>query len=116
MSFFSKPIAGMKPADSIVISMAVAVGVFTIYGSKVGPIADVHATVSGDPNVNASIKKAGWMSLLLVGGVTLLSRDLNVTILGGGAIVAEHVMHLHAEMSSPATGQIQVTPAAYQAG
>lgn len=114
MRFFSTP-AGYKPADSMTIALATAGGVFVLYGSKVGPIADVHATASGDPNVNASIKKAGWESILLVTAMTMLSRDLNVAILGFGAVLLEHTMHLHAEMASPANGQIAiVNPAAYQ--
>lgn len=112
MAFFSTP-AGYKPADSMTIALATGAAVFVIYGSKVGPVADVHTTLPGDPSVNASIKKAGWESLALVVAMTLLSRDLNVAILGFGAVVAEHMMHLHAEMVSPANGQIAATPAAY---
>jgi hypothetical protein len=114
MGFFSPP-KGYAPADSMTIALATAGGVFMLYGSKVGPVADVHATGPGDPNVNASIKKAGWESLALVAAMTLLSRDLNVAILGFGAVMFEHTMHLHAEMASPASGQIQATPAAYAA-
>lgn len=113
MTFFKTP-SGYKPADSITISLAAAAGVFVVYGSKVGPVADVHATTQGDPNINAAIKKAGWESWLLVAGLTILSRDLNVAILGGSAIILEHVMYLHAEMANPSNGQIEVNPEAYQ--
>jgi len=112
MTFFSTP-AGYKPADSMTIGLATAGGVFVIYSAKVGPVADLHATLPGDPNANAAIRKAGWESIALVTAMTLLSRDLNVAILGFGAIMLEHTMHLHAEMVSPASGQIQATPAAY---
>lgn len=113
MPFFSPP-SGYKPADSMTIALATAGAVLLIYNAKVGPVADVHATMSGDPNVNAAIKKAGWESIALVAAATVLSRDLNVAILGFGAIVFEHVMHLHAEMASPASGQITAAPSAYQ--
>jgi hypothetical protein len=95
------------------IALATAGGVFMLYGAKVGPAADVHTTLPGDPSVNAAIKKAGWESIALVVAMTLLSRDLNVAILGFGAIMVEHTMHLHAEMANPANGQIQASPAAY---
>jgi hypothetical protein len=113
MGFFDKPIAGLKPADSVVIALAVAVGVVTIYSAKVGPVADVHMTNPGDGPVNASIKKAGWQSWVLVAGVTLMARDLNVAILGGSAIIMEHAMYLHADMCNPADGQIVPKPGAY---
>lgn len=115
MTFFSTP-AGYKPADSMTIALATAGGVAMIYGAKVGPVADLHATIPGDVSANAAVKKAGWESIALVAAMTLLSRDLNVAILGFGMVMLEHTMHLHAEMTSPASGQIaQVTsPAAYQ--
>jgi hypothetical protein len=97
------------------ISMATAGGVLVIYAGKIGPVADVQSSLPGDPSVNASIKKAGWESIALVAAMTLLSRDLNVAILGFGAVVLEHVLYLHGEMASPADGSITATPSAYAA-
>lgn len=114
MSFFSPP-RGYAPADSMTISLATAVGVIALYNAKIGPVADVHASASGDVNINASIRKAGWEALALVAALTLLSRDLNVAILGGAAVILEHSMYLHADMASPASGKFEVNPAAYQA-
>lgn len=112
MGFFSPP-KGYAPADSMTIGLATAGGVVVIYNSKIGPAADVQASMSGDPSVNASIKKAGWESIALVAAMTLLSRDLNVAILGFGAVLLEHTMYLHSELASPGSGQIQASPAAY---
>ena len=112
MGFFSPP-RGYAPADSMTISLAAAGGVVVIYSATVGPSADVQASLSGDPSVNSSIKKAGWEALALVAAMTLLSRDLNVAILGFAAVVLEHTKYLHSEMASPADGRIQASPAAY---
>lgn len=114
MGFFSTP-AGYKPADSMTIALAAAGAVAVVYSSTIGPAADVQASISGDPSVNSSIKKAGWEALALVTVMTVLSRDLNVAILGYGAILVEHTKYLHSELASPATGQIQAQPAAYAA-
>lgn len=113
MSFFTPP-GGYKPADSMTIALATAAGVVMIYSSKIGPVCDVAMTVPGDPSINSAIKKAGWESWLLVAAVTLLSRDLNVAILGGSMVILEHTMYLHGEMASPGNGQIEVSPDAYQ--
>lgn len=110
--FFSPP-KGYAPADSMTIALATAAGVFVIYSGKIGPAADVQASASGDPSINATIKKAGWESVGLVAAMTLLSRDLNVAILGFGAIILEHTMYLHSEMANPGTGEIGQNPAAY---
>lgn len=114
MGFLSTPIAGLRPADSITISLAVGIGVAALYGMDVGPVADVHATGPKDGNINAAIKKAGWKSIALVGVVTLLTRDLNAVIIGGSMIILEHVMYLHADMASPGTGQINTAASAYE--
>lgn len=115
MSFFSTPIAGLRPADSITIALATGIGVAAIYNGNVGPVADVHATGPGDPSIGAGIKKAGVMSWILVAGVTLLTRDLNVVFIGGSMLVLEHLSYLHADMSNPAQGGgFSVAPASYQ--
>jgi hypothetical protein len=113
LSFFKTP-PGYKPADSITIALATALGVAMIYNAKIGPVCDVSMTDPGTPAINSSIKKAGWEGILLVAGLTLLSRDLNVTILGGAAVIFEHITYLHGEMSNPGTGRIDVNPEAYQ--
>jgi hypothetical protein len=115
MSFsLTQPIAGLKPADSISISVTTAIGVAAIYGMDVGPVADVHATAPGTGPVNSAIKKAGVKSWVLVAAVTLLTRDLNVALIAGSMVLFEHVMYLHADMASPATGEIMPKPGAYQ--
>ena len=116
MSFFDKPIGGLRPADSITIALATGIGVAAIYGSDVGPVADVHSTLPGDPSINAAIKKAGVKSWILVAGVTLLTRDLNVVFIGGSMVILEHLSYLHADLSNPAQGgTVTASPQAYQA-
>jgi hypothetical protein len=114
MSFFSKPIPGLKPADSITISLATGIGVAALYAQNIGPMSDVHMTNPGDLAVNTSIKKSGWQSLALVTAITVMTRDINVAYIGGAMIILEHVMYLHADLASPANGEISVTPEAYQ--
>ena len=116
MSFFDKPIAGLRRADSITIALATGIGVAAIYGSDVGPVADVHTTLPGDPAIGAAIKKAGVKSWILVAGMTLLTRDLNVVYVGGMMVILEHLSYLHADMASPAQGgSVQAAPQSYQA-
>lgn len=99
--------------NSVITSLAAVAVVVSIYQAKIGPVADVHATTANDPNVAASIKKAGWEALGVVSAIALLAGDLNIVILGGAAVVAEEVSYRHANLTNPATGQIQVTPQAY---
>lgn len=109
--FKFKPL--VKPENSIVISLTIAGFVAGSYFGLVGPASDVHATDALDGNVGASLKKAGWAAAALVGAATLLSRDLNPVILGGGAIIVMELYYRHAHMTNPATGQIDAGPQDY---
>lgn len=111
MAFSLKP--RLSGENSIIVSLAAAATVFAVYNMKVGPVSDVHATNANDINMRASVKKAGWESVVLVGALFLLANDLNIAIMGGGAIVFEELSYRHALMASPANGQIEVTPSSY---
>lgn len=99
--------------NSIITALAVAVFVVGVYNYSLGPIADMHASPANDPNMLASIKKAGVKALVIVGAVALLAQDPNIVILGGAAIIGEELTCRHAIMASPDTGMITVTPNSY---
>ncbi len=111
MAFNLTPRRGAE--NSVVVSLGVAALIIGIYGSKVGPVADAHATGANDGNMLASVKKAGVESTALMLGLALLTQDANIVILGGATIIAEELSYRHAIMSNPDTGQIQVTAASY---
>lgn len=112
MALDLKPNLGVE--NSIVVAMASAVAVISVYNQTVGPVADVHATSANDVNLSMSVKKAGWLSILLVTGIALLAKDANIVILGGSAIILEEVCYRHALATSPTTGRMVTGPAAYQ--
>lgn len=110
MEIFKPRLSG---ENSIIMSLATVGLVVALYNSKIGPVADVHATDANDINVNASIHKAGWEAASVVAAIGLLAGDRNIIILGGAAVIAEEVMYRHANMTHPGTGQLAVTPASY---
>lgn len=111
MTLSFKPL--LSADNSVITALATAAFVVAIYNYSVGPISDVHATGANDPNLQASVKKAGWKSVALVAGLTILARDPNILIMGGAAVIGEELTYRHALMASPDTGRIQVTPASY---
>jgi len=100
--------------NSIITSLATVGLVVGVYQATVGPVSDVHATDAGDVNLTKATRKAGVVSLAAVFGLSALSHDMNILILGGAAIIAEELCYRHALLSTPHTGQLQVTPASYQ--
>lgn len=99
--------------NSIITALAAAALVVGVYNAKIGPVSDAHATSANDPNLLASVKKAGWQALGLVAALTLLAQDPNILIMGGATVIAEELSYRHAIMASPDTGMITVTPASY---
>jgi hypothetical protein len=106
----------LKPEGSVILGAAVIGIVAGIYELNVGSIAQVRHSPSNLPANTSSIKKAGYTSLVAVGGIAILARDPNIVILGGAAIIAMHWGARHANMVNPANGKMEaaVGPSAYQ--
>jgi hypothetical protein len=104
-----------KPEDSVVAGLATVGLVAAVYQLDAGSVSQVHASDSYHPSNTSGIKKAGYTSLIMVAGISLLARDPNIVILGGAAIIAFHAHYRHANMVNPGTGQMEAPGAsAYQ--
>jgi hypothetical protein len=100
----------LKPEGSVVSGVAVAGAVWAIYNMNVGPVSTAHASDANHGSLESSRKKAGYMAFLFVSGISLITRDANVGMLGYGSIVAMEINYRHAIMVHPVTGQM-VPPA-----
>lgn len=97
----------LKPEGSVMAGIATIGAVYGLYQLDVGPVSTAHATDPNHPSLESSRKKAGYSALILVSGLTLITRDANVGILGFATIIAMELHYRHAIMTHPATGQIQ---------
>ena len=105
----------LKPENSIVAGLATVGLVAGVYQLDAGSVSQVHASDAGHGANTAGIKKAGYTSLIMVAGISLLARDPNIVILGGAAIIAFHAHYRHANLVNPNTNQVEASgPAAYQ--
>lgn len=103
-----------KPEGSIVAGLAVVALVYADYSIHLGSMVQVQKTASNDDDVEASRKKAGWSSLVLVSGVSLLAKDPWIFVLGSAAIIAMEASARHAIMTNSDTGRIELPgPAAW---
>lgn len=96
----------LKPDGSVAIGIATAIFVYTIYDRTLPDTATIHATDAGDINVEASRKKAAWAAAGAVSGVTLLTKDISVFILGAATIFALDWHTRHANASNKDTGEL----------
>jgi hypothetical protein len=95
-----------KPEGSMIAGLAVVGLVIANYNLHNGTAASAAATDAWDGNLQASTKKAGYSSLALVAGISLLARDPNILILGGAAIIAMQSSYIHSIAVHPQTGQV----------
>jgi hypothetical protein len=98
----------LKPEGSVVSGLAVAGLVYATYQLDVGPVANAQASDANHPALETSRKKAGYTSFALVAGLTIITRDANVGILGFASILAMEAHYRHAIMADPSSGVIQV--------
>jgi|SRR5690349_9949846 len=106
----------LKPSESTVASAATVGFVIAIYQMNLGTGAQVHATDANHPVLETSRKKAGYTALAGVTALTLLTRDANVGILGGGTIIAMELTNRHSIMANPITGKMESPEGSVYAG
>jgi len=97
----------LKPEASTVTGLATVGAVFAVYQLNVGNVSQAAATDANHPVLQSSRKKAGLTALALVSALTLITKDANVGILGGGAIIAMELSYRHGIMANPASVQMQ---------
>lgn len=97
----------LKPEGSIMAGAATVGTVFAIYQLNVGPTSQAQATDANHPVLESSRKKAGYTALALVAGLSLITRDSNILILGGSTIIAMELSYRHAIMANPQSGKMQ---------
>ncbi len=105
----------LKPENSMIAGLAVVGLVIANYNLHNGTAASAAATSPAwNPTLTNSNQKAGWTSIALVAGISLLAKDANIFILGCAAVIAMHTSYLHGIAVEPALGQM-VTPGATSA-
>jgi hypothetical protein len=101
----------LKPENSLIAGMAVVGLVVANYNLHNGTAASAAATGSWDPHLSTSNKKAGWTSLVMVAGISLLAKDANIFILGAATIIAMHSSYIHSIAVEPQLGGMALAPA-----
>lgn len=78
----------LKPEGSIGIGIATGVLVYAVYDRTLPNMAVINATPAHDINIEAARKTAALTSAAVLAGVTLLTRDVDVFILGSAVLIA----------------------------
>ncbi len=102
----------LTPENSIVAGLATVALVIGNYNLHNGTAAQANMTEPNHPALTGSNKKAGYTSLIMVAGISLVARDANIFILGTAAIIVMHSSYIHSIAVNPANNKaVPSTPA-----
>lgn len=96
----------LKPEGSVVAGIATIGAVYGLYQLNVGTVAEAHATPDNHPALETSRRKAGYSSLVLVAGLSLLTKDATIFILGCATIIGMEIAYRHGIMVDPLSGKM----------
>jgi hypothetical protein len=78
----------LEPQGSVTVGLATGILVWAVYERALPDMATMNATPAHDINIEAARKTAALTSAAVLAGVTLLTRDVDVFILGSAVLIA----------------------------
>lgn len=94
----------MEAAASVGVGVAMMGVVYAVYNQALPSIVDQRAAPMNEPDSTSAEKTARWVAAGLVIGVSLVTMDATVFILGGSAVVGFSWMYRHANMAVDHSG------------
>jgi hypothetical protein len=104
-------IMAIKPEHSLGASLAVMALDFGIFQLQLPSVADVRSSAPHNCAIKSSTIAAGWTAVSACAALSLLARDPNIFIFGGGFAALLTWYYKHANMVHPGTGQVTMPPA-----
>lgn len=101
----------LKPEHALTVGAVTGALVYGVFQVEAPNMAEISASPAHNPHIGRSVNAAGWSAAIIVAGISLLSRDPTVFVIGGTIAAGLTWRAKHAAMTSPQTGQV-VIPAA----
>lgn len=95
----------LKPPESISVALGVAGGVYALY-SNLPTTPDIRVSEPQDADLAAEERKAAILAACGVAGISLLTRDPTVFVVGGLAVIGMSWWHKLANAHDPITGRV----------
>lgn len=100
----------LKPEASIMSGLAVAGVVFAVHSNFTPTQADMQGLPAGTKDVDQAERKATWVSVGIVSGISLLAKDPTIFVIGSAATVAMAFFSRHAIWTETKTGLLNAGP------
>lgn len=96
----------LKPETSVLVGLATATAVYGIYTNALPPVVDIKDTPPSDDMIGSTEKTAAWLSAAVVAGISLITKDPTVFVLGGSMVIALSWWNRHANEVNPQWGTV----------
>jgi hypothetical protein len=100
----------LKPEHSLSASLAVMAIDYGIASMNMPNLADIKASAPHNSSIESARKATVWTQVSVCAALSLLAKDANIFIFGAGFAVVLDWYYRHANMTSPATGQVTFPP------
>lgn len=101
----------LSPEGSFGATLAVMALDFGIYQLGMPATADVKAAAPHNTSIESSRTVSTWTAISACAALSLLAKDANIFIFGGGFAIVLDWHYRHANAVHPATGQVTLPPA-----
>ncbi len=89
---------------SLGVGLATAALVYGVYMTALPSVAEMRTTPPNDPDAGGAERSAAWIAAAAVSGISLITKDPTVFVLGGSMVVALSWWHRHANNHNPSLG------------
>lgn len=98
----------LKPEVSLGVGLGTGAVVAAVYYNALPPLVDIRVGPSQNGDVGAARKAAAWTSAGIVGGISLLAKDVTIFAVGSAFIIVLDWWYRHANAVDPRASRATV--------
>jgi hypothetical protein len=100
----------LEPPASIGVGLATAGVVFAIHSNMTPTVADIQSLPAGNKDIDGAEKRATWLSIGVVSGISLIAKDPTIFVIGSIAVIGMALFTKHANWTETANGMLNANP------
>jgi hypothetical protein len=100
----------LEPSASILTGLAVVGVVYSIHSNMTPTVADIQAIPAGNQDIDKAEKKATWLGIGIVSGISLLAKDPTIFVIGSIGVVSIAFFTRQANWTETANGMLHPSP------
>lgn len=100
----------LEPHASIGTGLAVAGVVYAIHSNMTPSNADIQSLPAGNKDIDSSEKKATWLSIGIVSGISLVAKDPTIFVIGSFAVIGMALITRQSNWTETKTGMLNPSP------